>query len=127
MAVPRLRRRGGSYAGRASNWPVEAIDAAFEHWELGPDGRPGRRRRQRDGTLTSAGRAVPAAAAVEPVDAMGERNPVGGGGRRNREHLPLDDGSVQAIFVGEAFHGSTTARARRVRAGPGRAAAWRSL
>jgi SAM-dependent methyltransferase len=79
--------------------------AAFEHWSLEPSGASvvdlaaGTGRLTRE--LLAAGASV---TAVEPVDEMRAHIADAPAVAGTAEAIPLGDGAVDAVFVGEAFH-----------------------
>lgn len=121
------------YEAARPGWPAEAVDGALRALELGPssavlDLAAGTGKLTRE-LVTRVGRVT----AVEPLEAMRAQLVASAIDAEvldgTAEELPLADASVDAVFVGEAFHWFATRAAvaemaRVVRPGGGVALMW---
>jgi ubiquinone/menaquinone biosynthesis C-methylase UbiE len=94
-----------AYEDARPSWPLKAIDAAFEHWQLEPSGGPVVDLAAGTGRLTAQlAKRCPHLVAVEPVAEMRAHIRAAEAVAGTAERIPLGDASAQAVFVAEAFH-----------------------
>lgn len=129
MAQTGFGRGALAYSRARPGWPAEAVAAAFGHWGISPAGSSVLDLGAGTGRLTAVLAATGAdVTAVEPVAEMRaliESRSVEG----TAEEIPAADDSVDAVFVGEAFHWFDFDRAvpelaRVLRPGGGLALLW---
>lgn len=130
MAATGFAAGAGAYQDARPGWPPEVVDQALDYWGLDPAGGLVVDVAAGTGSLTRllAGR-CPRLIAVEPVAEMRAHIRDAEAVAATAERLPLDDGSVLAIFVAEAFHwfdqhAALTEFARVLRPGGALAVMW---
>ena len=103
-------RRGFAAAAAAyqtfrPGWPLEAVEAAFEGWEIDPSQGFVVDLAAGTGRLSEQlARVCPRVLAIEPVEEMRAHIRGADALAGTAEDIPLEDATAHAVFVGEAFH-----------------------
>ncbi|HEV3229712.1 MAG TPA: class I SAM-dependent methyltransferase [Solirubrobacteraceae bacterium] len=119
-----------AYQNARPSWPLEAVDCAFEDWQIDPSGGLVIDLAAGTGRLTAQlARRCQQLLAIEPVAEMRAHIRGVPAVAGTAEQLPLDDSSAQAMFVAEAFHwfdypAALAEAARVLRRGGGLAVMW---